>query len=104
MNEWGGNIDALQQWGYLQAGLADELRAVFEIRCRYLHSAAIDSPEEDARRSVGAAFSLLTEFIGFPERLFRIGGSIECLDTTHPLFEVFYKPALSDTAGFQGAG
>ena len=104
LNEWAGNIDALQKWGYLQTALADELKAVFDIRCRYLHSAAITEPEEDARRCVGAAFSLLTEFIGFPERLFRLGGSIECLDTTDPLFEVFYKPALSDTTGQQPAG
>jgi hypothetical protein len=98
LNEWGGNIDALQQWGYLRPALADELKAVYEIRCRYLHSAPIESPEQDSRRCVAAAFDVLTEFFGFPERLFRIGGTIECFNTSDPLFEVFYKPALSEAA------
>jgi hypothetical protein len=97
LNEWSGNVDALVKWGYLQADLADELKSVFEIRCQYLHSAPITSPEEDARRCVHAAFSVLTEFIGFPERLFKIGSSIEYLDPSNPLFEVFYKPALTET-------
>ena len=104
VNEWGGNIDALQKWGYLQPGFAEELKAVYEIRCRYLHSASIDSPEEDSRRCVAAASALLTEFIGFPERLFQIGSEIECLNTDDPLFDVFYKPTLSENAAGDGTG
>jgi hypothetical protein len=98
LNEWDGNIDALHKWGYIQPSLADELRGIFDTRCQYLHSAAINTPEQDARRCVVAAFAVLTEFVGFAERLFRIGSAIECLDTSHPLFEVFYKPAPSEAA------
>ncbi len=98
LNEWTGNIDALQEWGYLQPALAVELKAVYGIRCQYLHSAPIATPEADARRCVTAAFALLTEFIGFPERLFQIGSSIECVNPSDPLFEIFYKPALCDDA------
>lgn len=95
MNDWTPNINALRQWDYLQPSLADELLAVYEIRCRYLHSGSIDTLEVDSPRCVIAAFSVLTEFVGFPGRLFRIGSTIECLDKAHPLFEVFYKPALT---------
>ena len=95
MNDWAPNINALRQWDYLQAALAEELLAVFEIRCRYLHSGSITTLKVDSPRCVNAAFAVLTEFIGFPERLFRIGSIIDCLDTSHPLFEVFYKPALT---------
>lgn len=104
LNEWAGNIDALQQWNYLQPGLAEELKTIYEIRCRYLHSAPIDSPEGDSRRCVAAAFALLTEFIGFPKRLFRIGSEIECLNTSDPLFDVFYKSALSENADGDSPG
>jgi len=95
MNDWAPNINALRQWNYIQPSLADELLTVYEIRCRYLHSGSIDKPEVDSTRCVTAAFNVLTEFIGFPDRLFRIGSTIECIDKSHPLFEVFYKPALS---------
>lgn len=95
LNSWSDNIDALVKWGYLEQSLADELCAVYDIRCRYLHSGPIDTLEDDAARCVHSAFRVLTEFIGFPERLFRIGSGIECRDASHPLFEVFYKPELS---------
>lgn len=104
MNDWAPNINALRQWNYLQSSLAAELLAVYEIRCRYLHSGSIDTLEVDSPRCVNAAFAVLTEFIGFPQRLFRIGSTIECLDTSHPLFEVFYKPALTSQLADPSAG
>lgn len=104
LNEWGENIDALQKWGHIQPGLAEELKVVYEIRCQYLHSAPIASMERDSRRCVSAAFAVLTEFIGFPTRLFRIGSEIECLNHSDPLFEVFYKPALSENAAAEVNG
>ncbi len=100
-NAWPVNIKALKQWGYLQEDLASELTVAYEIRCRYLHSGSIDSLHDDARRCVKTAFALLTEFLGFPVRLFRIGSQIECLNTSDPLFEVFYKPALSSDDVYQ---
>lgn len=96
-NKWEPNINALQKWNYIEDALATELKAVYKIRCRYLHSDIIETPDSDARRCVNAAFRLLTELIGFPERLFRINNSIECLDLSHPLFVVFYKSALQET-------
>lgn len=97
INEWGPNVEALAQWDYLPRSLAAELQEVYEIRCRYLHSGAIDNLEADATRCVAAAFAVLTEFIGFPERLFRIGASVECTNEADPLFRVFYKPEQSDS-------
>lgn len=104
MNDWAPNIKALRQWDYLQPPLDDELLAVYEIRCRYLHSGSIDTLEVDSPRCVNAAFAVLTEFIGFPVRLFRIGSTIECLDKSHPLFEVFYRPALTSHLDDPSAG
>jgi len=95
LNDWTPNINALRDWGYVQPGLAQELSAVYKIRCRYLHSGPIDTLVDDSARCVNAAFAVLTEFIGFPERLFRIGSQIECLDRSHPLFKVFYEPWLA---------
>jgi hypothetical protein len=103
LNDWRENIKALHQWGYLHEELASELTVAYEIRCRYLHSGLIDSLQDDARRCVVAAFALLTEFIGFPDRLFRIGSTIECLNTSDPLFQVFYKPALSSDHAHESA-
>jgi hypothetical protein len=94
-NVWQDNIDALIHWGYLPEDLGQELSSVYDIRRKYLHSDPIDTLEDDSRRCVHAAFRVLTEFIGFPERLFRIGSTLECLNTSDPLFEVFYKPTLS---------
>jgi hypothetical protein len=95
LNDWSENIAALVKWGYLEQELGAELSIVYEIRCRYLHSGPIDTIEADAARCVHTAFKVLTEFIGFPERLFQISSAIECRDSSHPLFEVFYKPELS---------
>jgi hypothetical protein len=104
VNHWRPNLAALVQWGYLPQALADELSDVYEIRCRVLHSGAIDNLELDASRCVRAAFDVLTEFIGFPERLFRIAATIQCTDEASPLFVVFYKPELSDGAPGPSAG
>lgn len=93
-NAWQDNIEALVCWGYLPADVADELSAIYEIRRKYLHSDPIDALEAESRRCVDAAFRVLTEFIGFPERVFRIGSTIECLNPSDPLVQVFYKPAM----------
>ena len=93
-NAWQDNIEALVCWGYLPADVGEELSAIYEIRRKYLHSDPIDALEAESRRCVDAAFRVLTEFIGFPERLFRLGSAIECLHPSDPLVEVFYKPAL----------
>lgn len=104
INDWTPNISALGQWDYLQPQLSEELVAVYDVRCRYLHSGPIDTLKVDSPRCVNAAFAVLTEFIGFPQRLFRIGSQIECLDESHPLFKVFYKPALTTRLGDDNAG
>jgi hypothetical protein len=105
VNDWVPNITALRQWDYIEPKLSEELLVVYAIRCRYLHSGPIDTLEVDSPRCVNAAFAVLTEFIGFPERLFRIiGGQIECLDESHPLFKVFYRPSLTSHLGDDSAG
>jgi hypothetical protein len=49
-----------------------------------------------AARCASGALALLTEFIGFPDRLFRLkDGAIDCVNTGDPLFEVFYKPHVT---------
>ena len=95
INDWKPNIDSLLKWGYIKSDLAQELRDVFGIRCRYLHSGPIGTLDGDSIRSVTTAFDTLTEFIGFPARLFEITDRVKCLDTSHPLYEVFYKPAMT---------
>jgi anion-transporting ArsA/GET3 family ATPase len=95
INVWKDNIDVLVKWRYLPDDLGQELSTVYGIRRKYLHSDPIVTLEDDSRRCVNAAFRLLTELIGFPERLFRIGSAIECLNESDPLFKVFYKPALT---------
>ena len=37
-NEWRPNIRALVKWGYLSPALANELSALYEVRCKYLHT------------------------------------------------------------------
>lgn len=96
LNEWEGNIAALEKWGYLPAGLPEELRALYAIRCQYLHSGHITSLEADALRAVNAAYDLLRVLIGFPTALFEYGASIRCLNEQDPLFKVFYAEYLSD--------
>jgi hypothetical protein len=96
LNEWEGNIAALEKWGYLPAGLPEELRALYSIRCQYLHSGEITSLGADALRAVNAAYDLLRALIGFPTTLFEYGASIRCLDEEDPLFRVFYAEHLSE--------
>lgn len=100
-NDWQPNINALAQWKYLDGDLADELSAVYEIRCRYLHSGDIATVVPDSLRSVKATYRLLSELIGFPSRLFKVGSAIECLDPGDPLVRVFYTPN-PPSAGLSG--
>jgi hypothetical protein len=97
LNEWQGNIDALQRWGYLADDLAAELGQLFAVRCQYLHSGNIQGLEADALRCIHAAYALLKALIGFPERLFRFGdGGIECINEEDPLFKVFYAAHIHE--------
>src|SRR2546425_1337462 len=60
LNEWDGNIEALEQWGYFDAALSVELKWVFRnIRCKYLHSGEITDLASDALRAVQAAYRVL---------------------------------------------
>lgn len=90
-NDWQPNIDALAKWKYLGGDLANELSAVYELRCRYLHSGDIATVAPDSLRSIRATYCLLSELIGFPSRLFKVGSVIECLDSGDPLIQVFYN-------------
>jgi hypothetical protein len=98
MNDWQPNIDALAQWKYLSRDFAEELSAVYEIRCRYLHSGEIATVATDSLRSIKATYRLLSEIIGFPSRLFKVGSIIECLDPGDPLVQVFYTPSVPTAA------
>jgi hypothetical protein len=97
-NEWYPNIDALKEWGYLDDAFASELSDVYrEVRCRYLHCGEIQNLRNDARRTVAAAYRLMTIFIGFPEDLFSwVGGSPVCKNENDPKFLEFYKPYMED--------
>lgn len=95
LNEWQWNIDALHQWGYLTDALAAELRELFEIRCRYLHSGDISTIEADSLRAVHGAYALLKELIGFPAKLFKLeNGGISCLNPQDPLVQLLYAPNI----------
>lgn len=95
LNEWQPNIDALHAWGYVSDKLADELGKLFAVRCQYFHSGNIQGLKNDALRCARAAYALLKELIGFPDRLFRYGNEgIECINPDDPLFKVFYAPAI----------
>jgi len=73
--------------GLIDRDLANELSALYEIRCQYLHSSSLNNLEADALRCVRGAYAFLKQIIGFPEHLFAInGGAVECLDTDNPLF------------------
>jgi len=94
-DNWGKNIDALREWGYLEQAFAEELQAIFkEVRCKYLHSAPVADLRRDALRSVNAAYRLLTIFLGFPEDIFQLTDSIVCTNTSDPRFVEFYLPEL----------
>lgn len=102
-NEWYPNIDALRKWGYLDDAFALELSAVYrDIRCRYLHSGPIQCLRNDARRTVAAAYKLMTIFIGFPADLFSwVGGSPACKNEADPRFLEFYEPYMQDESQTQ---
>jgi len=97
-NEWYPNIDALKEWGYLDNAFASELSAVYrDIRCKYLHCGEIQNIRQDARRTIAAAYRLMTIFIGFPEDLFSwVGGGPACKNENDPRFLEFYKPYMQD--------
>jgi len=92
--DWQPNINALAQWRYLGEDLASELSAVYEIRCHYLHSGDIATVVPDSLRSIKATYRLLSELIGFPPRLFKVGSVIECIDPGDPLVQVFYRSSV----------
>jgi hypothetical protein len=93
INDWDKNIDALQTWKYLDIDFAKDLKDIYKnIRCKYLHSGALRSIEQDALKSIGAAYKILNIFFGFPTSLFRITkGRPQCLDENDPRFVEFYK-------------
>lgn len=97
-NEWYPNIDALKEWDYLDKDFAYELSAVYkDVRCRYLHCGEIKCLRDDARRTIAAAYKLMTIFIGFPEDLFSwINGGPACKNEADPRFLEFYKPYWPD--------
>jgi hypothetical protein len=95
LNEWEGNIGALQQWGYLSETLAAEMRELYSVRCRYLHSGETSTLEADSLRAVHGAYALLKELIGFPPNLFALeNGGIKCLKPQDPLVQLFYTPNI----------
>jgi hypothetical protein len=93
-NEWSPNIDALETWGYLEADFASELRAMYrDIRCRYLHTGAINDLAADALQSARAGHRLLGLFVGFPPDLFTfVDGRLTCRNEADPRFIALYKP------------
>lgn len=94
-NAWLENIEALLRWGFIDEELATELTSLYDIRCQYLHSSSIANAEADALRCVQGAYAFLKQIIGFPEHLFSMAsGAIECSDTNHPLYRVFYAPNI----------
>jgi len=98
VNEWYPNIYALKEWGYLDDIFASELSDIYrEVRCRYLHCGEIQNLRHDARRTITAAYKLMTIFIGFPEDLFSLMGGIPtCKNEDDPRFLEFYKPYMQD--------
>ena len=97
-NEWYPNIEALKEWGYLDDTFASELSDIYrEIRCRYLHTGLLQCLRSDARRTITAAYKLMTIFVGFPEDLFSLsGGAPTCKNQNDPRFMEFYKPYMQE--------
>lgn len=91
-NDWEPNIEALVGWKYLTEDLAREMRALYTIRCHYLHSGDVTSVATDSLQALRATYRLLGELIGFPSHLFRLGSVVECLAPNDPLVRVFYTP------------
>jgi hypothetical protein len=90
-NEWQPNIEALAAWKYVSVDLANELSALYTIRCQYLHTGDISTVREDSLRAVKAAYWLLNELIGFPPRLFRLSNfGWECIDPDDAVAKTFY--------------
>lgn len=97
LNEWEGNIEALESWGYLVPDLATELRRLFGVRCQYLHSGDISSLQVDVLAAIKGAYALIGCLIGFPPHLFTCAdGKIVCLNPADPLVKVFY-PVVEPT-------
>ena len=93
LNEWEGNIAALEQWQYVEPALGVESRRLFGIRCQYLHSGNITSLRADALAAIKGAYALIGCILGFPSRLFKFAdGRIVCLQPTDPLVQAFYHP------------
>lgn len=97
-NEWYPNINALKTWGYLDEAFSSELNDIYnEIRCRYLHCGEIQNIRQDARRTIAAAYKLMSIFIGFPDDLFSyIEGAHTCKNENDPRFLEFYKPYIQE--------
>lgn len=97
LNEWYGNIEALQGWGYLDPDFAKDLETIYrDIRCRYLHSGAIKDFQADALTSARAAYRLLGLLVGFPPDLFGFEAArMKCKDTSDPRYLVFYLPYMT---------
>jgi len=94
-NAWDENIEALQEWGYLDEAFATELKALYkDVRNRYLHSGPLTDLHADAVRSINAAYRLIIIFLGFPEDLFNLAESIGCRNPEDPRFKEFYAPEL----------
>jgi hypothetical protein len=102
-NEGSPNIDALRKWGYLDDAFALELSAIYrDIRCRYLHSTPIQGLRNDARRTVAAAYKLMTIFIAFPADLFSwVEGSPACKNEADLRFLESYEPYVQDESQTQ---
>lgn len=93
LDSWEENIQALQTWQYLDDKLAQELRELYGVRCRYLHSGSIGGMEADALRAVKGAYALLECLLGFPPRLFQhVADGIQCLNPEDALVRAFYQP------------
>jgi len=89
--DWERNIEALVAWKYLSDDLGKELADLYKtVRCPYLHSQPIPTLERDCLRAIKAVYRLLDEILGFPARLFKIGGEITCLMPNDPLARTFY--------------
>lgn len=88
LNEWEGNIAALEKWGYVKDKLPNELGVLFDIGCQYLHSGDLANLAADTLRAVNGAYDLLRTLIGFPPSLFEYGAAISCRNEQDPLFKV----------------
>jgi hypothetical protein len=94
-NAWDENIEALHQWGYLDAAFAAGLKSLYkDVRNRYLHSGPLTDLHSDALKVVTAAYHLVGIFLGFPEDLFNLNVGLGCIRPEDPRFKEFYIPEL----------